>query len=125
MTAAAHRTKRPWQGAQETQEGNTLPEYDDKCYLCPGNKRAGGTLTNDKYESTFVRCVWTHQMLHWMRAGRCARRIADLLVVLHYNKQIFENDFAALKPDKVAPIPAGTGEWLRSAVVVAVVSCDR
>ena len=41
-----------------------LPEYDEGCYLCPGNVRATGAK-NDAYESTFV----------------------------------FENDYAALKPD--------------------------
>ena len=30
-----------------------LPEYDPKCYLCPGNKRASGD-TNPAYKDTFV-----------------------------------------------------------------------
>lgn len=29
------------------------PEYDPKCYLCPGNERAGG-VRNPSYTSTFV-----------------------------------------------------------------------
>ena len=28
-------------------------EYDSKCYLCPGNKRASGEV-NSEYKSTFV-----------------------------------------------------------------------
>lgn len=52
--APAHRTKRPWQGAQETPSKERLPAYDEKCYLCPGNARAGGQLKNEDYESTFV-----------------------------------------------------------------------
>ena len=32
---------------------NKLPEYDPKCYLCPGNPRAGGEV-NPKYNETFV-----------------------------------------------------------------------
>lgn len=33
----------------------TLPEYDPKCYLCPGNARAGGQeCQNPKYSSTFT-----------------------------------------------------------------------
>ena len=40
------------------------PDYDAKCYLCPGNERAGGAR-NPTYASTFV----------------------------------FDNDYAALKPD--------------------------
>ncbi|HLX25882.1 MAG TPA: galactose-1-phosphate uridylyltransferase, partial [Candidatus Cybelea sp.] len=31
----------------------SVPEYDPKCYLCPGNVRANGER-NPKYESTFV-----------------------------------------------------------------------
>lgn len=30
-----------------------LPEYDDKCYLCPGNGRMGGEV-NPQYEETYV-----------------------------------------------------------------------
>ena len=30
-----------------------MPAYDEKCYLCPGNERAGGTL-NPKYSRTFI-----------------------------------------------------------------------
>lgn len=32
---------------------NSLPEYDPKCYLCPGNTRAQGNA-NPVYDSTFV-----------------------------------------------------------------------
>ncbi|KAG5968538.1 galactose-1-phosphate uridyl transferase [Claviceps cyperi] len=53
LLVSPHRTKRPWQGAQETAATNTLPEYDPKCYLCPGNDRAAGD-TNPKYEKTFA-----------------------------------------------------------------------
>lgn len=79
-TPAAHRTKRPWQGAVEPPQLASLPSYDDKCYLCPGNARAGGART-EKYAGTFV----------------------------------FENDFAALLPDKVAsPEPAHPDEAVAS-----------
>ena len=30
------------------------PEYDPTCYLCPGNKRSGGAISNPPYTSTFV-----------------------------------------------------------------------
>lgn len=40
-------------GAQESPSKTTLPNYDPKCYLCPGNERAQGD-TNPNYESTFV-----------------------------------------------------------------------
>jgi UDPglucose--hexose-1-phosphate uridylyltransferase len=34
-----HRSKRPWQGQNETIHSDALPEYDTTCYLCPGNVR--------------------------------------------------------------------------------------
>ncbi len=48
-----HRTQRPWQGQQEERAANMRPKYDDSCYLCPGNERAGGKRNPD-YEGTFV-----------------------------------------------------------------------
>ncbi len=52
VKVSPHRTKRPWQGQVEKPQLDTLPEYDEKCYLCPGNERAGGH-TNPKYDGTF------------------------------------------------------------------------
>lgn len=48
-----HRTKRPWQGSIEEPPVDERPAYDPDCYLCPGNKRAGGKK-NPQYDSTFV-----------------------------------------------------------------------
>ncbi|CAI7661388.1 unnamed protein product [Penicillium glandicola] len=53
ILVSPHRTKRPWQGAQESPSKTTLPNYDPECYLCPRNERAQGD-TNPDYESTFV-----------------------------------------------------------------------
>ncbi|KAG9252661.1 galactose-1-phosphate uridylyltransferase [Emericellopsis atlantica] len=53
LLVSPHRTKRPWQGQQEAAVANKLPDYDPKCYLCPGNPRAAGD-TNPKYENTFA-----------------------------------------------------------------------
>lgn len=64
VVVSPHRTKRPWQGDVAPLSTAIEPEYDPKCYLCPGNERAGG-VRNPQYCSTFV----------------------------------FDNDFAALKPD--------------------------
>ncbi|KAN0063471.1 galactose-1-phosphate uridyl transferase [Thecaphora frezii] len=52
VLCSPHRTKRPWQGAQESPQTTTLPPYDEKCYLCPGNDRATGGK-NEDYKSTF------------------------------------------------------------------------
>lgn len=64
VLVSPHRTQRPWQGQVEAAPTETALAYDPKCYLCPGNARAGG-VTNPPYTETFV----------------------------------FDNDYAALKPD--------------------------
>ncbi|KAI5299127.1 galactose-1-phosphate uridyl transferase [Ascosphaera atra] len=53
ILVSPHRTKRPWQGQQESPSKTVLPAYDPKCYLCPGNTRAQGDK-NPQYEKTFV-----------------------------------------------------------------------
>lgn len=68
VLCSPHRSQRPWQGAQEAVHHDDIPEYEEKCYLCPGNARASGER-NAQYTSTFV----------------------------------FENDFAALRPEAHAP----------------------
>ncbi|MGB0372160.1 MAG: UDP-glucose--hexose-1-phosphate uridylyltransferase [Opitutales bacterium] len=52
ILVSPHRAKRPWQGAQET-VSDDRPEYDPKCYLCPGNERVGGER-NPNYTKPFV-----------------------------------------------------------------------
>ncbi len=47
------RTRRPWAGAIEPENRQTLPPYDPNCYLCPGNARAAGDV-NPAYATTFV-----------------------------------------------------------------------
>lgn len=53
VLVSPHRSKRPWQGQNETVTSDTLPEYDATCYLCPENIRANG-MTNPNYENCFV-----------------------------------------------------------------------
>lgn len=53
VQVSPHRTKRPWQGQEEEQGKDRKPSYDDTCYLCPGNDRAG-SATNPDYKSTFA-----------------------------------------------------------------------
>lgn len=53
VLVSPHRTKRPWQGQMEKTPPDDRPAYDPKCYLCPGNERAGGKR-NPAYTSTFV-----------------------------------------------------------------------
>ncbi|MDQ2899941.1 MAG: UDP-glucose--hexose-1-phosphate uridylyltransferase [Acidobacteriota bacterium] len=64
VLVSPQRTDRPWQGQVEKTVRPVDIEYDPKCYLCPGNSRAGG-VKNPPYTSTFV----------------------------------FDNDYAALRPD--------------------------
>lgn len=53
VLVSPHRTKRPWQGQVEKPQQEIRPEYDPKCYLCPGNERAGG-FKNPDYIDTFI-----------------------------------------------------------------------
>ncbi len=53
VLVSPHRTKRPWQGQVEKAPPEVRPVYDPKCYLCPGNERAGGVY-NPTYKHTFV-----------------------------------------------------------------------
>jgi UDPglucose--hexose-1-phosphate uridylyltransferase len=53
ILVSPHRTKRPWQGKVEKINTERRPEYDPKCYLCPGNERSGGEK-NTEYVDTLV-----------------------------------------------------------------------
>lgn len=53
VLVSPNRAERPWQGEISNSKFKSLNEYDPKCYLCPGNKRANGNI-NPKYKSTFV-----------------------------------------------------------------------
>lgn len=51
VLVSPHRAKRPWQGKVETVAADDRPMYDSGCYLCPGNKRADGTV-NPEFNGT-------------------------------------------------------------------------
>lgn len=53
ILVSPHRSKRPWQGQNETVSENILPEYDPECYLCAGNRRSNG-VQNENYTDTYV-----------------------------------------------------------------------
>src|SRR5579871_3789443 len=53
LLVSPHRTQRPWQGQRESASVEVRPVYDPECYLCPGNRRAGGAV-NPQYADTFV-----------------------------------------------------------------------
>jgi UDPglucose--hexose-1-phosphate uridylyltransferase len=53
ILVSPHRTKRPWQGKVESLPADDRPSYDPKCYLCPGNSRADGSV-NPAYTDSFV-----------------------------------------------------------------------
>jgi UDPglucose--hexose-1-phosphate uridylyltransferase len=53
VLVSPHRAQRPWLGQIEKPSLENLPPFDPNCYLCPGNRRAGGNK-NPKYEGTFV-----------------------------------------------------------------------
>jgi UDPglucose--hexose-1-phosphate uridylyltransferase len=53
ILVSPHRTRRPWQGKVEKIAENNIPEYDNACYLCPGNVRAG-SARNPLYDGTYI-----------------------------------------------------------------------
>jgi UDPglucose--hexose-1-phosphate uridylyltransferase len=53
VLVSPHRTRRPWQGQVEKAPQESRPQFDPKCYLCPGNERADGAK-NPQYGHTFV-----------------------------------------------------------------------
>jgi UDPglucose--hexose-1-phosphate uridylyltransferase len=53
VLVSPHRTRRPWLGQMEPPPQEVRPAHDPQCYLCPGNRRAGG-VRNPDYRSTFV-----------------------------------------------------------------------
>lgn len=53
VIVSPQRTDRPWKGQVEDLQSAELPDYDPLCYLCPGNKRAGGKI-NPEYTGTYV-----------------------------------------------------------------------
>ncbi len=53
ILVSPHRAKRPWQGKLEKKPDLQAKQYDENCYLCPGNERAGG-INNPQYTGTFV-----------------------------------------------------------------------
>ena len=50
---SARTADRPWSGDKVRKSEEVLPEFDEKCYLCPGVKRASGAV-NPKYAKTFA-----------------------------------------------------------------------
>jgi UDPglucose--hexose-1-phosphate uridylyltransferase len=53
VLVSPHRTERPWQGEVAQKAATSATRYDPQCYLCPGNKRAGGAV-NPNYDSIFT-----------------------------------------------------------------------
>ena len=52
VLVSPHRTSRPWQGQVESADEESVSDYDQSCYLCPGNIRANDHR-NPQYEGTF------------------------------------------------------------------------
>jgi UDPglucose--hexose-1-phosphate uridylyltransferase len=53
VLVSPQRTERPWLGKVEKVHSPSASAFDPGCYLCPGNKRAGGRLT-PKYKETYT-----------------------------------------------------------------------
>jgi len=68
VLVSPHRAKRPWQGQRETEAAEEKPNYDESCYLCPGNERAGGEKNPD-YTETYV---FTNDFRALLDDGNCS-----------------------------------------------------
>ena len=53
VLVSPHRTQRPWLGKVEKVHSPASITFDPNCYLCPGNRRAGGAQT-PAYTETYV-----------------------------------------------------------------------
>jgi UDPglucose--hexose-1-phosphate uridylyltransferase len=53
VLVSPQRTERPWQGRVEKVQAPATSSFDPGCYLCPGNKRAGGKQT-PQYTATYT-----------------------------------------------------------------------
>src|SRR4051794_15072264 len=53
ILVSPQRNKRPWQGKVENLPPDNRPSYDPKCYLCPRNTRADGSVNPD-YKNPFA-----------------------------------------------------------------------
>jgi len=53
VLVSPQRTERPWHGKEEKPPVAPAVSYEPNCYLCPGNKRAGGKQT-PQYSETYV-----------------------------------------------------------------------
>lgn len=53
VLVSPHRNQRPWQGQTEAVTSQQSEPYAAGCYLCPTNKRMGGSV-NPAYQTTFV-----------------------------------------------------------------------
>jgi UDPglucose--hexose-1-phosphate uridylyltransferase len=53
VLVSPQRTQRPWLGAVDAKVAQSGVTHDPACYLCPGNKRAGGA-ENPSYEGIFT-----------------------------------------------------------------------
>jgi UDPglucose--hexose-1-phosphate uridylyltransferase len=51
VLVSPQRNQRPWQGKVEKPPTTPSVSYDSNCYLCPGNKRAGGKRTPEYLET--------------------------------------------------------------------------
>lgn len=52
VLVSPHRNKRPWQGKVEKMSTEKRPNYDESCFLCPGNIRSSGDL-NPNYNEPY------------------------------------------------------------------------
>lgn len=77
LLVSPQRTQRPWQGKMEAEAATHRPSYEPDCYLCPGNKRAGGAI-NPHYKTCFA-FTNDYSALE-LNTPDCSLNVDDLLV---------------------------------------------
>ena len=116
ILVSPHRARRPWLGQVEPPQPPSRPQYDPGCYLCPGNKRAGGdqnevytsiyTFPNDYAALTDDPVSAPPKPSHPLLSTRVTHGRCDV-VIFHPRHDL---TLAQLKPSEILPI---IKEWIR------------
>jgi UDPglucose--hexose-1-phosphate uridylyltransferase len=79
VLCSPQRLARPWQGQVEEVPEERRPTHDPRCYLCPGNTRAGG-VRNPAYAATYV---FDNDFPAVLSGAEAVSRDEDGLIVAH------------------------------------------
>ena len=110
LLISPHRTKRPWQGQQESNQWPESAAHDPGCYLCAGNVRAGGEV-NPAYQTTFV---FTNDFAALMPDVPAAPVSDDPLFQIQ--SEVGTSRVICFSPDHSKTLPLLTDEEIRAVI---------